>query len=44
MRFNKFAGFFERSRRDFEFCVAEAIADLLKTEQVAEDDQPWKVE
>jgi len=40
----KLLGFFKGGRRDFESCVAEAMADLLKTEQVVEEDQPWKVE
>ncbi len=30
--------------RDFESYMADTMADLLKIEQVAEDDQPWKVE
>ncbi len=44
MRLGKHLGFFKGGRRDFESCVSEAMADLLKYEQVAEDDQPWKVE
>ncbi len=40
----KLLGFFKGGRRDFESCVADAMADLLKTERAAEADQPWKVE
>lgn len=40
----KLLGFYKGGRRDFESCVAEAMAELLKTEQINEDDQPWKVE
>ncbi len=36
MMLAKLPGFFKGGRQDFESCVAKAMTDLLKTEQVAE--------
>ncbi len=37
-------GFFKYGRKDFESCVIKAMTHLLEHEDIAKDDQPWKVE